>query len=131
VVKRPTEFKTGEPETSTLETRSKELFEESLARIDARTRSRLTQARHAALDELNRRHSSRWLWAPAGGLAAAAAIAAFLIARPGIESTTPGTPPLEELEAVAGVENIELLEDVEFYAWLAEQNGATPEANSG
>jgi hypothetical protein len=42
-----------------------------------------------------------------------------------------GAPPLEELEAVAAVENIELLEDVEFYAWLAEQPQATPGANRG
>jgi hypothetical protein len=30
---------------------------------------------------------------------------------------------------VAGVENIELLQDVEFYAWLAEQTPQDP--NSG
>jgi hypothetical protein len=124
---------TGEPPTGKLETRSKELFENSLEQLDARTRSRLTQARHAALDELKRTRGvhARWIWAPAGGVAAAAAITVFLIGRPDIDPATSGAPALEDLEAVAAVENIELLEDVEFYAWLAEQARSTPDANSG
>lgn len=111
------------------ETRAREVFEDSLDRLDGRTRSRLTQARHAALDELKRGHArARWLWAPAGGLAAAALVAVVLLGRPSLQSEN-GAPPLDELEAAAG-ENIELLQDVEFYAWLAEQS-ETPDANRG
>ena len=120
----------SEPETSGLETRSKALFDHSVEQLDARTRSRLTQARRAALEKLQRSHGprARW-WAPAGGLAAAAALAIFVFGRSGMDPT--GAPPLEELEAVAAVENIELLEDVEFYAWLAEQSQPAPGANRG
>jgi len=37
-------------ERTALEERSRALFQDSVERIDMRTRSRLTQARHAALD---------------------------------------------------------------------------------
>lgn len=110
------------------EARSRAVFEQSLDRLDGRTRSRLTQARHAALDELKRGHGARWIWAPAGGLAAAAIVAIVMLGRPSLRSQS-GAPPLDELEAAAG-ENIELLQDVEFYAWLAEQ-GETADANRG
>ena len=40
---------TLDPAISALENRSRELFEDSVAGLDMRTRSRLTQARHAAL----------------------------------------------------------------------------------
>jgi hypothetical protein len=122
------------PADEQFEERSRELFEESLERLDARTRSRLNQARHAALEELQQaaaqrgRWGIRWTWAPAGGLAIAAAVA-FLLARPGLGPAGADAPPLDELDSVAGVENIELLQDVEFYAWLAEQ--APQDANSG
>ena len=43
---------TQKPEDERLEARSRELFEESVERLGARKRSRLTQARHAALEEL-------------------------------------------------------------------------------
>jgi hypothetical protein len=121
---------TEKPEHDRIEARSRELFEESVERLDARTRSRLTQARNAALEELQQGRSrrARWMWAPAGGLAAAAAVA-FLLARPGLDPAGRGAPPLEDLDSLAGVENIELLQDVEFYAWLAEQPPQDP--NSG
>jgi hypothetical protein len=125
--------RTSEQDASGLETHSKELFEQSIEHLDAHTRSRLTRARHAALDELKRARSAptRWLWAPAGGLAAIAAVAIFVFGRSGLDSAAPGAPPLEELDAVAAAENIELLQDVEFYAWLAEQSQPAADANSG
>jgi hypothetical protein len=114
-----------------LEERSKALFEDSVERLDARTRSRLTQARHAALDELRRSRlfRARWLWAPAGGLIAAGAAALLIgVWRPGAD---PASPSLEDLEVVAGTENLDLLQDVEFYTWLADQSAIPADANSG
>ena len=40
-------------------------------------------------------------------------------------------PPLEDLEVVAGAENLDLLQDVEFYTWLADQSALPADANSG
>ena len=116
-----------------LEERSKALFEDSVEQLDARTRSRLTRARHAALDEIRRSwlFRARWLWAPAGGVIVAAAAAVLIAVRPGGDPASSGTPPLEDLEVVAGAENLELLQDVEFYTWLADQNAVPADANSG
>jgi hypothetical protein len=118
---------------NSLEERSKALFEESVQRLDARTRSRLTQARHAALDELRRSHPfrARWLWAPVGGAIAAAAAAILIGAWPGADPASPGAPALEDLETVAGAESLELLQDVEFYTWLADQSAMPADSNSG
>jgi len=57
----------------------REALEASAEHLDAHVRSRLTQARHAALDELQRRaRRPMWLIAPAAGIAAAAILAVVL-----------------------------------------------------
>lgn len=62
-----------------LERQAREALEASVEHLDARVRSRLTQARHAALDELQRRsRRPAWLIAPAAGFAAAAILAVVL-----------------------------------------------------
>lgn len=114
-----------------LEQRSRELFEDSVNRLDARTRSRLNQARQVALDELNKGKARRyWLTAPLGGLAAAALIAVLLLTVR--EATVPSQEsaglPLDDFDIVADTDNLELLQDVEFYSWLAEASGG--DANS-
>jgi hypothetical protein len=120
-------------DAKSLEERSKALFEDSVERLDARTRSRLTQARHAALDEMRRSRSfrARWLWTPVGGGVIAAAAAVLIGVWPGADPGSPGSPPLEDLEVVAGAENFDLLQDVEFYTWLADQSAIPADANSG
>jgi hypothetical protein len=107
-----------------LEQRSRELFDDSVERLDARTRSRLNQARQRALAEMNQGSTRRfWLGAPLGGLAAAALIALILI-RPGAEapSTENGGAMLDDFDIVADADNFELIQDVEFYSWLADQS---------
>lgn len=104
------------------EQRSAELFNDSVERLDAHTRSRLTQARHAALDELRKSRAPlpRWLWAPAGGLAAAAIVAVLISTGPREGAQPDAAFAFEDLDIVADAENLELLEDVEFYAWMPE-----------
>jgi hypothetical protein len=116
-----------------LERRSRELFENSVDRLDARTRSRLHQARNVALDELKKGSTRRyWLSAPLGGLAAVVLVAVFLLS--GRETVTPGSEPgilpLDDFDIVADTDNFEMLQDVEFYSWLAEQS-AGESNNSG
>jgi hypothetical protein len=112
-------------EQSELERRAKEAFDESVAGIDAATRSRLTQARYRALQELER--GTRPIWvrslAPAGALAAVALAAVVLLwrAEPGADGGLQ-TAPLADLELLLGEEELEMLdEEIEFYAWLEEQ----------
>jgi hypothetical protein len=119
----------GQPDP--LEQRSRELFEDSVGRLDARTRSRLNQARQQALSELTKGTSRRyWLTAPLGGLAAAAVIAIVMMT--GRETVAPSQEsaalPLDDFDIVADADSLELLQDVEFYSWMAEATG--PDANS-
>ena len=59
--------------------RAKALLDEGNAKLDARVRSRLTQARYAALAQADAR-PTLWLrqWAPAAGVAAAAVLAVLV-----------------------------------------------------
>lgn len=113
----------NDPTPDPLEQRSRELFDDSVGRLDARTRSRLNQARQQALNEAKKGATRRyWLTAPLGGLAATVLIALVLIT--GRETTVPrhesGALPLDDFDIVAEADNLELLRDVEFYSWLAE-----------
>lgn len=119
----------NEPGESELERKARALFENSVERLDAGTRSKLTQARNRALDEVKKGAlHRRWIWAPAGGVALAA-IVAIVLSWGGVRST-PETAALalEDIDIVADSENFEMLEDVEFYMWLED---APADQNSG
>jgi hypothetical protein len=104
--------------------KARELFEDSVERLDAGTRSKLTQARNRALDEVKKGAGRRrWIWAPAGGFALAAVVAVGIVLSTGRTHPQPAPTALDDLEIVADQENLDLLQDqdVEFYAWLDEQ----------
>ena len=113
-------------------------LEESVRRIDARTRSRLNQARQAALAAAGGRRRARWggfTLMPAAGVAAALLVAVMLWHR------EPAGPPALALEPHATVEDMDLLTDNDsidlmegwdgsFYEWAAAQSDAGAESNS-
>lgn len=109
-----------------LERKSRAAFDESVESLDAATRSRLARARATALDGLQHRRmawSSTWL--PAGA-AAAAALAAVMLwqgeERSGARGTEPVLVALEDLDIVAGGEDLDMFdEDGEFYAWALDE----------
>jgi hypothetical protein len=113
---------TGEPDKSPLETRSKSLFDASVDNLDGRTRSALNQARHAALAELEqqKRAPLARLWGPLTGVAAAAFVllAMFAPLRSMLTPNDSAATQFEDLEIVAESDNIEMLQDLAFYAWL-------------
>jgi hypothetical protein len=120
--------------TSELERRTRAVLEESLTRLDARTRSRLNQARHAALDAVPR--SVAWrgfrLIPVTGGAVAAAALAvafALFIQGPhSVVSKGEGAQPSPEvLDLLADEDNLSLMEDYDhsFYEWAAAQGDTT------
>jgi hypothetical protein len=117
-----------------LERRAKQVFDDSVARIDAAARSRLTQARHRALQELEPARSRlRWWLAPAGALAAAALAAVVMVygGGPAPDAGLQATA-LDDLEILLGDEDLEMLdEEIEFYAWLEEQPEFTAPAATG
>jgi anti-sigma-K factor RskA len=118
----------NEPLTE-FERNARVVLEQSLSRVDARTRSRLNQARHAALEAAGA-HSRAW-WRsltlmPTAGAAAAALLVAVVL----WHRQPRGEPPVleaqhaaEDMDLLADGEALELLDgwDGPFYEWAAEQ----------
>ena len=102
------------------ERRTREVLEESTARLDGRTLSRLTRARHAALDQAQRPVRKRWrLYIPAG--AAAAALAVILWVGGSRPVAEPG--PVDDMDMLADSDAPVFAEgdDLEFYEWAADE----------
>jgi negative regulator of sigma E activity len=129
---------THEVAPSTLETRSRALFQDSVDAVDMRVRSRLTQARHAALDAAAASRRPWFLrtsvWTPAVGVTAAAVLGvALFFGSPSFHngmSAADSQPNLEDLDIVASGDGsgdaLDMLqEDLDFYDF------ADKAANSG
>jgi hypothetical protein len=111
------------------------VLEESVTRIDGRTRSRLNQARQAALEAASARRRPLWwrsyaLMPAMGGAAAALLLAVLLWHREpaGIEVPMPEgqRSSVEDMDLLADSEALDLLEgwDGPFYEWATAQTDA-------
>lgn len=100
---------------------AKELFDDSVDRLDAATLSKLNQRRQAALARVRRAQPAQaWLrWAPASGLAAAAVVAVMMMQGPGV-TNIPAMPDsaATDFEILLGDEQLEMIEELEFYSWI-------------
>lgn len=134
-----------DPAVHRFETRSRDLFRDSVAGVDMRTRSRLTQARHAALAAAAGRGRPRlWLMqsplrASAAGVTLAAVLGAALwVAAPASHhGPLPGADnqlKFEDLDIIAASDEssgdaIDMLQDdIDFYAWADKAANAGPTA---
>jgi anti-sigma-K factor RskA len=128
----------NDEELASFEKRTRALLEESVTRIDGRIRSRLNQARHAALAELERPQRTP-LWrsfgfAPAG--VAAAAVLAVVLWSTHSSQMLPvaenASSAVEDLDLVADGETFDLIQqgDGGFYEWAIAQADAGQEATS-
>jgi anti-sigma-K factor RskA len=117
----------NEPLTE-FERKARELLEESVSRIDGRIRSRLNQARHAALAAAGARRPAWWrslTVMPTAGAAAAALLVAVVL----WHRQPSGEPPVleaqhaEDMDLLADSETLELLDgwDGPFYEWATAQ----------
>jgi hypothetical protein len=109
-------------DSSEFERRAKRAFDDSVGALDGATRSRLTQARHRALDEQAHRRDRRWLstLVPAGAVTATALVAWLFVWQPPPEVVQDAA--LGDLEILLGEEDLEMLdEELEFYGWLEQQ----------
>jgi negative regulator of sigma E activity len=134
---------TLDPAISALEERSRALFEDSVANLDMRTRSRLTQARHAALAAADASARRPWLmrmpvWASAVGVTAAAVLGVALwvggpLSHQGQLSAADTQSKFEDLDIIASSDESSgdamdmLQDDIDFYDWAdkAASNGPT------
>ncbi|HVW71453.1 MAG TPA: hypothetical protein VHB68_20905 [Steroidobacteraceae bacterium] len=121
------------------ERKSRLVLEESVLRIDGRVRSRLNQARHAAIEAAaTRRRSVFWRFStlvPTAGAAAAALLVAMILWHRGPEVEMPTVegahPSAEDMDLLADKDGLDLVSDGDgsgsFYEWAAEQS----EGNGG
>jgi hypothetical protein len=127
----------SEQSHQTFETRSRALFQESVEGLDMRIRSRLTQARSAALEASNRRPALfGWkVWTPAAGVTAAAILGVALWLGSPLRHQSPtfadAQSSFEDLDLLASSDEgsadaMEMLQDdIDFYDY------ADKAANSG
>lgn len=94
-------------------------FDESVQRLDAATLSRLNRSRQAALTELAERSvARRWQrWMPAAGVATAAAFTVLMLNDRSVIEPVPSYDA-SDFEVIMAGENLEMLEELEFYRWL-------------
>lgn len=117
-------------DTAAFENRTREMLDESTTRVDARIRSRLNQARHAALAEASRAREGAWRnlgLVPAGGAVAAAILVALVLWGERPQQTLPVNEgpqaAFDDLELLADDEVFDLMEqgDGSFYEWAVSQ----------
>lgn len=100
--------------------RSRQLLDQHGEGLDAATLSRLHQARNKAIEG----RSSNWVQWGFGGALAASVLVAVLIFYP---SLTPLPGIYEDSLQQAAAEDIDLLNDLEFVAWLIMEEGENGE----
>lgn len=116
---------TDENDSDLAETVSGSL-DRSIDRLDAATLSRLNQARHAAL-AVKHRNRAGLPWLTAGSLAAiAVAILAsrLLMTSPDIRPDNLPIASIADADFIVASEDLEMLENLEFIAWMAAQDNA-------
>jgi len=120
------------------ERRSREVLEESVLRIDGRVRSRLNQARQAAVEAASTgRRPFYWRFAtmvPTAAAAAAALVVVMFIFHhrgPQVDPPLANVESPRDLDLLADGEGLDLVQDGDgsgsFYEWAADQS----EANGG
>ena len=112
------------------EKRSKAVFDDSVENLPGDIRSRLTQARHQALAEAGGRGLSRRAWIPAAAVAGAAALTAVIVV-PQINRSQRTEPfASDDVALLLNGEDLALIEDIEFYAWLDSDAEASGEPSA-
>jgi hypothetical protein len=119
-------------ELTEFERNARRVLEESVLRVDARTRSRLNQARHAALEAAFARRRPFWLsrftLMPAGAVAAALLVTLMLSHREPVrepQGLDAHATEVQDIDLLADEEALDLMEgwDGPFYEWAASQDG--------
>jgi anti-sigma-K factor RskA len=129
------------PPTTDFERNARAVLEQSLSRIDGRLRSRLSQARQAAVAAGAARPRPWWrsvTLMPAAGAAAAALLLAVMLWHreptvlqpPVLEGRT--TPAVEDLDLLADAEGLDLVEGWDgpgFYEWAADETNGNVQSD--
>jgi hypothetical protein len=121
------------------EEQARAVLAESVTRIDSRIRSRLNQARQAAIAEVSRpSRRPRLLLMPAAGAVVAAVLVAMVLWQHRPDSALPGNDgggqmvAAEDLDLIADTDGLDMLQDSDgtFYEWAAGQADAGAETST-
>jgi hypothetical protein len=107
--------------------RARDLFDDSVAGLDAETRSRLNRSRQRALAEIGRGRPGWVRWSPAFGATAAAVVAVVLINTTPTMDLAEGPATASDLDLLLDEESLEMLEELEFYSWIELEESAGAE----
>ena len=122
------------------EQHARALLEDSVLRIDGRIRSRLNQARHAAVEQAARRPSlwRRFSLMPAVSAVAAAVLVAFVLwphSHQGDLISEGGHERAEDLDLLADGDALDLVSDETdggaFYEWAVDQSDSNETSGTG
>lgn len=128
---------TDGPDTSRLPPwtdQARSLLDESAQALDAATLSRLNRARQAALAQRTPRRHAAWMFLPAGLAGACALLLAVGLwqgrraptAMPAqaavAASANGGVVNAGDLDMIASGDDLEMMQDLDFYAWLDAQD---------
>lgn len=114
--------------------RARSLLDESARALDAATLSRLNRARQAALAQRAPRRRAAWVFLPAGLAGACALLLAVGMwhgrraptAMPAQAAATAGANHSAvnagDLDMIASGDDLEMMQDLDFYAWLDAQD---------
>jgi anti-sigma-K factor RskA len=130
-----------EMQAKDFEQRASGLLNESVTRVNARVRSRLNQARQAALEEAAAADAMRRPWwraaafMPATGAVAAVVLVAFIVTTHHRGGALPGSDgqPVDDIEMLADSDALDLVENYDggFYEWAASQGDDGNGGNDG
>ena len=102
-----------------LQEKAKRLLDEHVDKLDSATLSKLHQARSQALEGAGRRQTNYPGWVGAGALAASLSVAFVYF-----EQQPPPLPSIyEDPIQQAAAADLELMDDLEFIAWLVLEEG--------
>ena len=105
--------------TDEFEKHLKQLLDQSIDGLDQQTLANLNQTRHYALNKPLQKKTRRFWkqWSPIGYIATAAIVAAFWLGNPSVVPTD----AMDDFELLTTEEDLALMEEIEFIAWLMEQ----------
>lgn len=98
-------------------------LDDSIEHLDAYTLSRLNQARHHAIDRAKKPHwiNSQWLKAATVAILMVAVINGWLF----FSTTEVQQMNTEDIDLIVASEDFELIQDLDFVAWMIEQENAS------
>jgi hypothetical protein len=100
----------------------KKTLDDGSHRLDSETQSRLTQIRYKALESKLNRRFPEWIYQPLTQYASVACALLLIVLFFGEPGKVQVDPSLADIDLLTSTDVLELYEELEFYAWLAEEN---------